>query len=65
MTSSTATRTANHVRKFLLVQTSMFAALLMIGVNISPFLITGGVPITLQTFFAILAGLLLGKPTDP
>lgn len=61
MTSSTATRSANHSRTLLLVQTAMFAALMMIGANISSFLIIGGVPITLQTFFAILAGLLLGK----
>ena len=42
----------------------MFAALMMIGANITafvPFLVIGGVPITLQTFFAILAGLLLGS----
>lgn len=32
-----------------------------IGANISSFLIIGGVPITLQTFFALLAGLILGK----
>ncbi|EPD51491.1 biotin transporter BioY [Paenisporosarcina sp. FSL H8-0542] len=63
MTSSTATRTVNHSRTLQLVQTAMFAALMMIGANISSFLIIGGVPITLQTFFAILAGLLLGKRT--
>ena len=61
MTSSTATRSTNHSRTLQLVQTAMFAALMMVGANISSFLIIGGVPITLQTFFAILAGLLLGK----
>ena len=61
MTSSTATRSINHSRTLQLVQTAMFAALMMIGANISSFLIIGGVPITLQTFFAILAGMLLGK----
>lgn len=47
-----------------LVHSGMFAALMMIGANITafvPFLVVGGVPITLQTFFAILAGLLLGS----
>ncbi len=42
----------------------MFAALMMIGANITsfvPFLVVGGVPITLQTFFAVLAGLILGS----
>lgn len=42
----------------------MFAALMMIGANITsfvPFLVVGGVPITLQTFFAILAGVILGS----
>ncbi|GHH99613.1 biotin transporter BioY [Neobacillus kokaensis] len=41
----------------------MFVALMAIGANITtiaPFLTVGGVPITLQTFFAILAGLILG-----
>lgn len=61
MTSSTATRSINHSRTLQLVQTAMFAALMMVGANISSFLIIGGVPITLQTFFAILAGMLLGK----
>ena len=47
-----------------IVYSGMFAALMMIGANITafvPFLVIGGVPITLQTFFAILAGLLLGS----
>lgn len=47
-----------------LVHCGMFATLMMIGANITafvPFLVVGGVPITLQTFFAILAGLLLGS----
>ncbi|WP_248736071.1 biotin transporter BioY [Neobacillus rhizosphaerae] len=42
----------------------MFVALMTIGANITtiaPFLRVGGVPITLQTFFAILAGLILGS----
>lgn len=37
---------------------------MMIGANITsfvPFMTVGGVPITLQTFFAILAGLILGS----
>ncbi|MFC0524563.1 biotin transporter BioY [Pontibacillus salicampi] len=43
---------------------SMFVALMAIGANITsiaPFLEVGGVPITLQTFFGILAGLILGS----
>lgn len=42
----------------------MFVALMAIGANITsfvPFMIVGGVPITLQTFFAILAGCILGS----
>ena len=39
----------------------MFAALMAIGANITAFLVIGGVPITLTTFFCILAGLLLGS----
>lgn len=42
----------------------MFAALMMIGANITslvPFMTVGGVPITLQTFFAVLAGTALGS----
>jgi len=43
---------------------AMFVALTAIGANITsivPFLVIGGVPITLQTFFAILSGLVLGS----
>jgi biotin transport system substrate-specific component len=42
----------------------LFIVLIAIGANITsivPFLVIGGVPITLQTFFAILAGLILGS----
>ncbi|WP_342433332.1 biotin transporter BioY [Neobacillus sp. FSL H8-0543] len=42
----------------------MFVALMAIGANITsivPFMVIGGVPITLQTFFAILAGVVLGS----
>ncbi len=42
----------------------LFATLMMIGANITsfaPFLVVGGVPITLQPLFAILAGLVLGS----
>src|SRR5699024_6649703 len=41
---------------------AMFVALTAIGVNmisIIPFLIVGGVPITLQTFFTVMAGLVI------
>lgn len=52
----------SNVRK--LTYGAMFVALTAIGANITsivPFLVVGGVPITLQTFFAILAGLVLGS----
>ncbi|WNB90830.1 biotin transporter BioY [Bacillus sp. NEB1478] len=42
----------------------MFVSLMAIGANITnifPFMVVGGVPITLQTFFCILAGALLGS----
>lgn len=43
---------------------SLFIAMMTIGANITsiaPFMVVGGIPITLQTFFAILAGLILGS----
>src|SRR5699024_7569414 len=43
---------------------AMFVALTAIGANITsivPFLVVGDVPITLQTFFAVLAGFVLGS----
>ena len=40
---------------------AMFAALMAIGANITSFIVVGGVPITLTTFFSILAGLILGS----
>ncbi|RFU66606.1 biotin transporter BioY [Peribacillus glennii] len=39
---------------------AVFVALMAVGANTS-FLVVGGVPITLQTFFAILAGAILGS----
>lgn len=47
-----------------LVYCGIFVSLMMIGANITsfvPFLSFGGVPITLQTFFAVLSGLVLGS----
>ncbi|WP_416828562.1 biotin transporter BioY [Ectobacillus polymachus] len=43
---------------------AMFVALMAIGANITswaPFLQVGGIPLSMQPFFAILAGLLLGS----
>lgn len=54
-------------RKFTTIEltvASMFVVLIAVGANITsmvPFMVVGGVPITLQTFFAILAGLVLGS----
>lgn len=47
-----------------LTMVGVFVALMAIGANITsfvPFMVIGGVPITLQTFFAILAGVILGS----
>ncbi|WP_274307615.1 biotin transporter BioY [Solibacillus daqui] len=54
----------NSFKTIDLVYCGLFSTLMMIGANITsfvPFLVIGGVPITLQTFFAILAGLVLGS----
>lgn len=40
---------------------ALFAALMAVGANIAQFLVIGGMPITLQTFFAVLAGAILGS----
>ena len=61
MTTYSKTRSANHSRTLKLVHIAMFSALMAIGANLTSFLIIGGGPITLQTFFAILAGLILGS----
>ncbi|WP_088007395.1 biotin transporter BioY [Indiicoccus explosivorum] len=60
---TTTVKTERHSQTLKLVHIAMFSALMMIGANISSYLVIGGVPITLQTFFAILAGLLLGSRT--
>jgi biotin transport system substrate-specific component len=43
---------------------AIFVAMMAVGANITsiaPFMVVGGVPITLQTFFAILSGVVLGS----
>lgn len=58
-----AVKTKNKLGTLEMVYISMFAALMMIGANITsfvPFMVIGGVPITLQLFFAVLAGAFLG-----
>ena len=57
-------RSKNKLGTLDMVYAGMFSALMMIGANITsmvPFMVIGGVPITLQTFFALLAGALLGS----
>ncbi len=44
-----------------LVMVPLFVALMAIGANVTSFLVIGGVPITLQALFAIMAGALLGS----
>ncbi|MEH7382804.1 biotin transporter BioY [Bacillus sp. JJ1533] len=53
-----------RIRALEITYIGMFAALMAIGANITsmvPFLQVAGVPLTMQTFFAVLAGLLLGS----
>ncbi|WP_026581178.1 biotin transporter BioY [Bacillus sp. J33] len=50
-----------ELRTQYLVHCGLFAALMGIGANLSPFLMIGSVPITLQLLFAILAGGILGS----
>ncbi|MFL1998932.1 biotin transporter BioY [Lysinibacillus irui] len=62
---ATATQQSHHkLRTIDITYIGLFSTLMMIGANITsfaPFMMVGGVPITLQTFFAILAGLVLGS----
>ncbi|WP_020062580.1 biotin transporter BioY [Bacillus sp. 123MFChir2] len=54
----------NKLRALDLALAAMFVALMAIGANITswaPFLQVAGVPLSMQPFFAILAGLLLGS----
>ncbi|WP_044339798.1 biotin transporter BioY [Rossellomorea aquimaris] len=44
-----------------MVLCGLFAALMAVGANVSPFLMIGGVPVTLQLMFAIIAGGMLGS----
>ncbi|MBM7702020.1 biotin transporter BioY [Metabacillus iocasae] len=44
-----------------LVICSMFIGFMAVGANVSPYLTIGGVPITLQLLFALLAGGILGS----
>ncbi|WP_299744792.1 biotin transporter BioY [Rossellomorea sp. y25] len=44
-----------------MVLCGLFAALMAVGANVSPFLMIGGVPVTLQLVFAIIAGGVLGS----
>ncbi|MBM6617416.1 biotin transporter BioY [Bacillus suaedaesalsae] len=57
-------KTKNKFRTVDLTFVSLFVALMAIGANITswaPFLRIGDVPITLQTFFCVLAGAVLGS----
>jgi len=62
---ATVTQHSHHkLRTIDITYIGLFSTLMMVGANITsfaPFMVVGGVPITLQTFFAILAGLILGS----
>lgn len=62
--TTVSVKTKSRMSTLSLVYCGMFASLMMIGANITafaPFLVVGSVPITLQTFFAVLSGLILGS----
>ncbi len=57
-------KTKSRLKTLDMVYISLFSTLMMIGANITsfvPFMVIGGVPITLQAFFAVLAGAFLGS----
>ncbi|MBX8946499.1 MULTISPECIES: biotin transporter BioY [Lysinibacillus] len=62
---ATVTQHSHHkLRTIDITYIGLFSTLMMVGANITsfaPFMVVGGVPITLQTFFATLAGLILGS----
>ncbi|WP_155593714.1 biotin transporter BioY [Lysinibacillus cavernae] len=62
---ATVTQQSHHkLRTVDIAYIGLFSTLMMVGANITsfvPFMKISGVPITLQTFFAILAGLILGS----
>ena len=62
---ATVTQHSHHkLRTVDITYIGLFTTLMMVGANITSFapsMVVGGVPITLQTFFAILAGLILGS----
>ncbi|WP_413064750.1 biotin transporter BioY [Siminovitchia sp. 179-K 8D1 HS] len=61
--SMSSVSSKSRLRTLDMVYISLFSALMMIGANITsflPFMVVGGVPITLQAFFAVLAGAFLG-----
>lgn len=62
--STEVMKTKSRLRTLDMVYISLFSALMMIGANITsfaPFMVIGSVPITLQAFFAVLAGAFLGS----
>lgn len=61
-TATVKTKSKSIMSPLTLVYSGMFAALMMIGANITafvPFLVIGGIPITLQTFSQFLQDLFL------